>query len=45
LPVRLPGAAGKAMADGGPLPVEPGTVGNQTFAEWLQEAATAGFRV
>lgn len=35
--VRLPGAAGKAMAAGGTLPHEPGQRGTQTFAAWLRE--------
>lgn len=39
--VRLPGAAGRAMATGGLLPVEPGSVGKQTFAEWLENAHSA----
>lgn len=33
--VRLPGAAGRAMADGALLPVGDGTRGRVTFAEWL----------
>jgi uncharacterized protein YbjT (DUF2867 family) len=36
LPVRLPGAAGRAMADGALLPTEPGPRGRQTFDEWLE---------
>ena len=39
--VRLPGKAGKAMATGGLLPSEPGSVGTQTFAEWLEDAPHA----
>jgi uncharacterized protein YbjT (DUF2867 family) len=35
LSVRLPGAAGKAMATGGLLPLEDGPRGKQTFGEWL----------
>lgn len=35
LPVRLPGAAGRAMAEGGMLPAGPGLRGTQTFADWL----------
>jgi uncharacterized protein YbjT (DUF2867 family) len=35
LGVRLPGAAGKAMAGGGQLPAGPGPRGTQTFDEWL----------
>ena len=33
--VRLPGAAGRAMADGGSLPAGPGARGTQAFADWL----------
>ena len=40
--VRLPGAAGKAMAAGGALPDEPGQRGTQTFAEWLREQQASG---
>lgn len=35
LPVRLPGATGRAMAMGAGLPSGQGTRGTQTFAEWL----------
>ncbi len=35
VPVSLPGAAGRAMRDGGLLPEHPGPRGEQTFAEWL----------
>jgi hypothetical protein len=35
LGIRLPGAAGAAMAGGGQLPSGPGPRGVQTFAEWL----------
>jgi len=36
LAVPMPGAVGKAMADGGLLPVDPDAVrGTQTFDEWL----------
>lgn len=35
IPLRLPGAAGKAMAGGALLPAHPGPRGQQTFAEWL----------
>lgn len=35
LPVRVPGAAGRAMADGAMLPAGPGLRGTQTFADWL----------
>jgi uncharacterized protein YbjT (DUF2867 family) len=40
VPVRLPGRAGCAMADGGLLPTGPGPRGTQTFDQWL--AATGG---
>jgi uncharacterized protein YbjT (DUF2867 family) len=40
--VRLPGAAGKAMAAGGTLPGEPGPRGTQTFAAWLREQQASG---
>ncbi|CAI9417751.1 SDR family oxidoreductase [Nocardioides sp. T2.26MG-1] len=33
--LRLPGAAGKAMARGGSLPTVDGMRGTQTFADWL----------
>ena len=35
LPLRVPGQAGKAMAQGALLPAEAGPRGQQTFAEWL----------
>lgn len=35
LPVRVPGTAGRGMADGGLLPVEDGPRGVETFDEWL----------
>jgi uncharacterized protein YbjT (DUF2867 family) len=35
LPVRVPGAAGRAMAEGAMLPAGPGLRGTQTFADWL----------
>ena len=35
LPVRMPGATGRAMAEGGNLPTGPGARGTQTFDEWL----------
>jgi hypothetical protein len=40
---RLPGAAGRAMADGALLASGPGLRGQQTFGEWLagQQAAAA----
>lgn len=40
--VRLPGAAGKAMATGGTLACEPGPRGTQTFAAWLHEQQARG---
>jgi uncharacterized protein YbjT (DUF2867 family) len=41
LPVRLPGPAGRGMADGGLLPSGPGPRGRQTFDQWLAEQAAA----
>ena len=35
VPVRLPGATGRAMATGALLPTRPGPRGKQTFASWL----------
>jgi uncharacterized protein YbjT (DUF2867 family) len=35
LPLRLPGAAGRAMTEGGLLPQAPGPRGEQTFAQYL----------
>lgn len=35
IPLRLPGAGGKAMADGALLPTRPGPRGRQTYADWL----------
>jgi uncharacterized protein YbjT (DUF2867 family) len=40
--VRLPGAAGKAMAAGGGLPAGPGLRGTQCFADWLAEQRARG---
>jgi uncharacterized protein YbjT (DUF2867 family) len=37
LPVRYPGAAGRAMAGGGLLPTGPGPRGMQTFDAWLAD--------
>ena len=37
LPVRLPGAAGKAMATGALLPTGPGPRGQQSFTDWLAD--------
>jgi uncharacterized protein YbjT (DUF2867 family) len=42
IPVRLPGRAGRQMAEGGLLPTGPGPRGRQTFADWLAERARAG---
>ncbi|MFC0505398.1 SDR family oxidoreductase [Micromonospora costi] len=39
LPVRLPGATGRAMAGGGLLPARPGPRGTQTFDQWLAAGA------
>lgn len=38
----LPGAAGKLLATGGLLPLEPGPRGRQTFGQWLTETAPPG---
>ena len=35
LPVRLPGQAGKDMADGGLLPERTGPQGELTFDDWV----------
>lgn len=35
IPLRVPGASGKAMANGALLPTEPGPRGRQTYADWL----------
>ncbi|WP_433892857.1 SDR family oxidoreductase [Streptomyces sp. CA-111067] len=40
LPLRLPGAAGKAMATGALLPTEDGPRGKTTFADWLTTQTT-----
>ncbi len=37
LAVRLPGAAGRAVATGALLPTENGPRGHQTFAQWLRK--------
>lgn len=42
--VRLPGEAGRAMADGGLLPRSDGPRGTLTFAQWLTTASTRGRR-
>jgi uncharacterized protein YbjT (DUF2867 family) len=42
IPVGLPGAAGKAMADGGLLPAVDGPRGRQTFDQWLATDGVAG---
>lgn len=39
VPVTMPGAAGKAMRDGGALPTESGQRGTQTFDAWLADQA------
>ncbi|RLP85370.1 SDR family oxidoreductase [Micromonospora sp. BL4] len=39
LPVRLPGATGRAMAGDGLLPTGPGPRGRQTFDQWLASPA------
>jgi len=35
VPMRLPGAVGRAMTGGGLLPTDEGPRGTQTFEEWL----------
>ncbi len=35
--IRVPGAAGKAMASGARLPNRPGLRSTQTFHDWLAE--------
>jgi hypothetical protein len=35
VPIRLPGAVGRAMTGGGLLPTGEGPRGTQTFEEWL----------
>jgi hypothetical protein len=40
LPVRVPGAAGRAMSSGALLPTGDGQRGRQTFDEWLRSVAT-----
>jgi hypothetical protein len=35
--VRLPGAAGRALAEGGLLPTSDGPRGTQTFGQWLDD--------
>src|SRR5579863_791148 len=40
--VRVPGAAGRAMAAGGGLPDRPGLRGTQTFADWVAGQRTRG---
>ncbi|MET8029940.1 SDR family oxidoreductase [Streptomyces avermitilis] len=42
LPVKMPGAAGAAMAGDGLLPVGPGPRGSQTFEAWLAQHAVQG---
>lgn len=41
IPLRLPGAAGKAMAEGELLPEEDGPRGSVTFDAWVEERAAA----
>ncbi|MEV7106080.1 SDR family oxidoreductase [Streptomyces atroolivaceus] len=42
LPVKMPGAAGTAMAGDGLLPVGQGPRGSQTFEAWLAQHAVQG---
>jgi uncharacterized protein YbjT (DUF2867 family) len=39
IPIRMPGAGGKAMINGGLLPTGPGPRGRQTFDQWLANDA------
>jgi uncharacterized protein YbjT (DUF2867 family) len=39
LPVRAPGAAGRALAEGAVLPTGDPRLGHQTFAEWLSHTS------
>jgi uncharacterized protein YbjT (DUF2867 family) len=41
VPVRVPGAAGRAMIDGGQLPKGGGLRGTETFAHWLRASTGA----
>lgn len=41
VPLRLPGAAGTAMASGGLMPTTAGPRGTQTFDQWLAATVTA----
>lgn len=41
VPVRVPGAAGRAMMGGGQLPQGPGRRGTETFAHWLRASTGA----
>ena len=40
--VRVPGAAGKALAAGGGLSGRPGLRGTQTFSDWVTEQRARG---
>jgi uncharacterized protein YbjT (DUF2867 family) len=42
VPIRLPGAVGKAMAGGGLIPQDEGPRGEQTFAQYLTGLDTSG---
>ncbi|MBM9508697.1 SDR family oxidoreductase [Actinacidiphila acididurans] len=41
VPLRIPGAAGRAVAGGGLLPLGDATLGAQTFDAWVEEDAAA----
>lgn len=41
VPIRLPGAVGRAMVNGGLLPTDDGPRGRQTFEEWLATDGSA----
>lgn len=40
IPVRIPGAGGRGMADGSLLPTDDGPRGRETFTDWLSTTAT-----
>jgi uncharacterized protein YbjT (DUF2867 family) len=44
VPLRLPGAAGRAVVEGALLPTAPGPRGRETFDAWLAGVARAGAR-
>ena len=42
VPLRLPGAVGRAVANGGLLPTSDGPRGTQTFDQWLATNGSTG---